>query len=184
MKGRIITAALALTALVAAGCGSSNSSSSSSSAAASSGTSNTTKACAATIGIEAPFTGDVAVLGQEQLAFAKLAVDEDNKANGTNITLVQGDTQLDPAQATTVTQQFISNSKIVAVVGTGRQPGGPGGRAAVRSRRACAFVTGSATNPDLTTSGKNPTFFRVVSRDDVQGPQDAQYIVTNLKPKG
>ena len=59
----------------------------------------------------------MAVLGQEQLAFAKLAIQDDNKANGTNITLVQGDTQLMPAQATTVSQQFISNSKIVAVVG-------------------------------------------------------------------
>ena len=182
MKGRIITAAFALTALVAAGCGSSNSSSSTSSAAASSGGSNTTKSCAATIGIEGPFTGDVAVLGQEQLAFAKLAVDMDNKANGTNITLVQGDTQLDPAQATTVTQQFTSNSKMVAVVG-------PAGSQEVQAvgplfgRAGMAFITGSATNPDLTTSGKNPTFFRVVSRDDVQGPQDAQYIVTHLKPK-
>ncbi len=146
MKGRIITAAFALTALVAAGCGSSNSSSSSSSAAASSGTSNTTKACAATIGIEGPFTGDVAVLGQEQLAFAKLAVDMDNKANGTNITLVQGDTQLDPAQATTVTQQFTSNSKMVAVVG-------PAGSQEVQAvgplfgRAGMAFITGSATQP-------------------------------------
>ena len=116
MKGRIITAAFALTALIAAGCGSSSSSSTTSSAAASSGSSSS-KSCAATIGIEGPFTGDVAVLGQEQLAFAKLAVEMDNKANGTNITLTQGDTQLDPAQATTVTQQFTSNSKMVATVG-------------------------------------------------------------------
>ena len=184
MKGRIITAAFALTALVAAGCGSSNSSSSTSSAAAGSGTSTSasTKACAATIGIEGPFTGDVAVLGQEQLAFAKLAIDMDNKANGTNITLVQGDTQLDPAQATTVTQQFTSNSKMVAVVG-------PAGSQEVQAvgplfgRAGMPFITGSATNPDLTTSGKNPTFFRVVSRDDLQGPEDAHYIVKNLKPK-
>ena len=112
----------------------------------------------------------------------KLAVDMDNKANGTNITLVQGDTQLDPAQATTMTQQFTSNSKMVAVVG-------PAGSQEVQAvgplfgRAGMAFITGSATNPDLTTTGKNPTFFRVVSRDDVQGPQDAQYIVTHLKPK-
>ena len=185
MKGRTITAGLALTALIAAGCGSSNNSSSSSStssAAASSGGSSSAKSCVATVGIEGPFTGDVAVLGQEQLAFAKLAVDEDNKANGTTINLVQGDTQLDPAQATTVTQQFTSNSKMVAVVG-------PAGSQEVQAvgplfgRAGMAFITGSATNPDLTTSGKNPTFFRVVSRDDVQGPQDAQYIVTHLKPK-
>ena len=81
-----------------------------------------------------------------------------------------------------MTQQFTSNSKMVAVVG-------PAGSQEVQAvgplfgRAGMAFITGSATNPDLTTSGKNPTFFRVVSRDDVQGPQDAQYIVTHLKPK-
>ena len=105
----------------------------------------------------------MAVLGQEQLAFAKLAVQDDNKANGTNITLVQGDTQLMPAQATTVTQQFISNAKIVGVVG-------PAGSQEVEAvgplfgRAGVAFISGSATNTTLTLSGKNPTFFRVVSR--------------------
>jgi branched-chain amino acid transport system substrate-binding protein len=181
VKGRIITAALALTALFAVGCGSSSSSSSTSSSAASSGSSSSTKSCVATIGIEGPFTGPVAVLGQEQLAFAKLAVDMDNKANGTNITLVQGDTQLNPAQATTVTQQFTSNSKMVAVVG-------PAGSQEVQAvgplmgRAGMAFITGSATNSALTT-GKYPTFFRVVSKDAVQGPQDAHYIVSHLHPK-
>jgi branched-chain amino acid transport system substrate-binding protein len=181
VKGRIITAGLALTALVAAACGSSSSSTTSSSA--STGASGATKAsCVATVGIEGPFTGAVAVLGQEQLAFAQLAVQMDNAANGTKINLVQGDTQLMPAQATTVSQQFIANNKMVAVVG-------PAGSQEVQAvgplfaRAGVGFITGSATNPDLTTTGKNPTFFRVVSRDDLQGPQDAQYIVKHLKPK-
>ena len=186
MRVRISLAAMALTALVAAGCGSSNSSSSASSAASSSTTqaaaSGGSKSCTASIGIEAPLTGQVAVLGQEQLAFAKLAIQDDNKANGTNITLVQGDTQLMPAQATTVTQQFISNSKIVGVVG-------PAGSQEVEAvgplfgRAGLAFISGSATNPTLTTSGKDPTFFRTVSRDDVQGPEDANFIVKTLHPK-
>jgi branched-chain amino acid transport system substrate-binding protein len=185
MKVRISLAAMALTALVAAGCGSS--SSSSTSAAANSSTSQAVAGsgankCAASIGIEAPLTGQVAVLGQEQLAFAKLAIQDDNKANSTDITLVQGDTQLMPAQATTVTQQFISNSKIVGVVG-------PAGSQEVEAvgplfgRAGLAFISGSATNPTLSASGKNPTFFRTVSRDDVQGPADANFIVKTLHPK-
>ncbi len=190
MKVRVTLVATALTALVAAGCGSSNSSSSSkagTSSAAAAGTSSSASAsgaskCTASIGIEAPLTGQVAVLGQEQLAFAELAIADDNAANGTNITLVQGDTQLMPAQATTVTQQFVSNDKIVGVIG-------PAGSQEVEAvgplfgRAGLAFITGSATNSALTTSGKNPTFFRVVSRDDVQGPQDAHYIVNHLHPK-
>jgi len=183
VKGRTVIAAAALTALVAAGCGSSSSSSSSSSSttkAASSGSTSAGK-CSVAVGMEGPLTGQVAVLGQEQLAFAQLAVSQDNAANGTNITLVQGDTQLMPAQATTVTQQFIANSKMVAIVG----PAGSQEVAAVGpllGRAGMAFITGSATNSAL-TSGKNPTFLRVVSRDDVQGPQDAHYIVNHLHPK-
>jgi branched-chain amino acid transport system substrate-binding protein len=180
VNGRIIVGAVAAGALVVAGCGSSKSSSSTTSAAASS-SGGASKSCVATIGMEGPLTGKVAVLGQEQLAFAQLAVKDDNKANGTNITLVQGDTQLMPAQATTVSQQFISNNKIVAVVG----PAGSQEVLAVgplMGRAGLPFISGSATNTTL-TNGKNTTFFRVVSRDDVQGPEDANYIVKNLKPK-
>jgi branched-chain amino acid transport system substrate-binding protein len=138
-------------------------------------------ACNATIGFEGPITGPVAVLGSEQLHFAQLALSMDNAANKTKISLVQGDTQLNPAQATTVTQQFISNASIIAVVGpAGSQEvkaiGGPMGRAGM------AFISGSATNATLTT-GAYPTFFRVVSNDNVQGPQDANYIVKTLHPK-
>ena len=174
MKRSAIIAAAALGALVAAGCGSSSSTTGGSA-------SGTTKACVASIGLEAPITGPVAPLGQEQLHFAQLAMITDNLANKTRITLVQGDTQLNPAMATTVTQQFTSNNKIVAVVG-------PAGSQEVEAvgplmdRAGLAFISGSATNASLTT-GKYPTFFRSVSKDSVQGPQDANYIVNTLHPK-
>ena len=174
MKRNVIIATAALGALVVAGCSSGGSSSSSSSSAA-------TKSCVATIGMEGPLTGPVAVLGQEQLHFAQLALLKDNLANHTKITLVQGDTQLNPAQATTVTQQFTSNPKILAVVG-------PAGSQEVQAvgplfaRSGIAFISGSATAAALTT-GKYPTFFRTVSKDSVQGPQDANYIVNTLHPK-
>jgi branched-chain amino acid transport system substrate-binding protein len=180
MKGRLLLTAVALTALIAAGCGSS-SSSSSSKASTSAAAGGSSSKCNAAVGFEGPITGQVAMLGAEQLHFAKLAVAMDNAANKTNITLVQGDTQLMPAQATTVTQQFISNSKMVAVVG-------PAGSQEVEAvgplfgRAGMPFITGSATAEALTT-GKNPTFFRVVSKDSVQGPQDAHYIVNTLHPK-
>jgi branched-chain amino acid transport system substrate-binding protein len=174
MKRSAIIAATALGALVAAGCGSSSTSSGSSA-------SGTTKACVASVGMEGPLTGPVAVLGQEQLHFAELALLSDNLRNKTKITLVQGDTQLNPAQATTVTQQFTANNKIVAVVG-------PAGSQEVEAvgplmdRAGLAFISGSATATALTT-GKYPTFFRTVSNDGVQGPQDANYIINNLHPK-
>src|ERR1700757_1833358 len=109
MKRRRIAAATAVAALGAlalAACGSS-----------SPGGTNAAAKCAATIGLEGPLTGSVAPLGQEQLHFAQLAVAMDNTANKTHITLAQGDTQLEPSHATTVTQQFISNNAVVGVVG-------------------------------------------------------------------
>ena len=106
----------------------------------------------------------------------------DNEANGTDISLVQGDTLLNVSRAIRVTRQFISNSRIVAVVGPAGTPEveaiGP-----LFARAGTGFITGSATNASLTTSGKNPTFFRVVARDNLQGMQDARYIVSHLKPK-
>ena len=178
MKGRLVLVAAALGSLAVAGCSSSSSSStSSSSSSASAGTT----ACVATIGMEGPLTGPVAVLGQEQLHFAELAVAADNVANKTKISIVQGDTQLTPSIATTVTQEFTANSKIVAVVG----PAGSQEVEAVgplMARAGLAFISGSATAAALTT-GKYPTFFRTVSKDSVQGPQDANYIVNNLHPK-
>jgi branched-chain amino acid transport system substrate-binding protein len=171
MTGRSIIAAAALCTLAVAGCGSS------STTAATGGS----KSCVASIGMEGPLTGPVAVLGQEQLHFAELALSMDNAANKTKITIVQGDTQLNPAQATTVTQQLTSNSKIVGVVG----PAGSQEVAAVgplMARAGLAFISGSATNVTL-TQGKYPTFFRVVSNDHVQGTQDANYIIKNLHPK-
>src|SRR4051812_22593245 len=182
MRSRTLAAALLLPALAVsvAACGSSNKSSSSTSGGGGSTTANAN--CTAQVGIEAPITGPVAQLGGEQLHFAQLAVAQDNAANGTKVSLVQGDTQLEPAQASTVTKQFTSNSKIVAIVG----PAGSQEVSAVGStvtRAGLATISGSATNTDLTAKGSFPTFFRVVARDDVQGPQDAAFIANTLKPK-
>jgi len=183
MKGRLVIAAAAVGALAAAGCSSSSSSSttSSSTSTASGSASAGTTACVASIGMEGPLTGPVAVLGQEQLHFAQLALVADNVTNKTNISIVQGDTQLTPSIATTVTQQLTANPKIVAVVG----PAGSQEVEAVgplMARAGLAFISGSATATALTT-GKYPTFFRTVSNDGVQGPQDANYIVNTLHPK-
>jgi branched-chain amino acid transport system substrate-binding protein len=173
INGRAIIVTTVLGALVVAGCGSSGKNGGTASGG--------TKKCVATIGLLGPLTGPVAVLGQEQLHFAELAVAMDDAANKTHITIVQGDTQLNPAQATTVTQQFSSNSAIVAALG----PGGSQEAEAIgplMARAGLAFVSASATASVLTT-GAYPTFFRVVSKDSVQGPEDANYIISNLHPK-
>ncbi len=147
----------------------------------SSGSGAATKDCTGSIGLMAPITGGAASIGGEQLNFAKLAVDNFNKDNGSTYALVQGDTQLDPGQASTVAQQFVSNDKILAVVGpAGSQEVEAVGDAFTSAD--LAFISASATATNL-TEGKYPTFFRVIPTDAVQGPTDAAYMVDSLSAK-
>jgi branched-chain amino acid transport system substrate-binding protein len=123
----------------------------------------------------------VAQLGGYQLAFAQLAVANDNAANHTDVTLAQDDTQLTPSMAVSKAQAIVASSAVGVV--------GPAGSQEVEAvgpifgKAGIAFVSGSATLPTLTTDGKNPTFFRVVPDDNIQGPQDANYVVNHLHPK-
>jgi branched-chain amino acid transport system substrate-binding protein len=138
-------------------------------------------ACKASIDLELPFaTGPVVQQGLEQLHFAELAVANDNKSLGIQVSAGQADTGLNPALATTRSQASIASSAVAVVGPSGSQEVeavGPLFKAA-----HMAFISGSATNSTL-TGGLNPTFFRVVAPDSVQGPQDANYIVKKLKPK-
>jgi branched-chain amino acid transport system substrate-binding protein len=196
-------AGVAVTALIAAGCGSSSNSSNNSSTAAaaatssgsgsatsastgtstgtSTGASSGSKSCSASLAIEGPFTGPVAQVGLEQLHFAQAAIAVDNAQLGTKITLAQDDTQLVPSMATQKTQAIISSKAVASI--------GPAGSQEVQAvgplfgRAGLAFISGSATLPSLAGSA-NPTFFRVVPDDNIQGPQDANYVIKHLHPKG
>jgi branched-chain amino acid transport system substrate-binding protein len=133
--------------------------------------------CSGTVGIMGPFTGDAASIGQEQLNWARFAVETFNEENGTDFVLEEGDTQLDPAQASTVAPQFVSNSDIFGIVG----PAGSQEIEAVGEifgREGIAFVSPSATATDLTE--RFDTFFRVVPTDADQGPTDATYMAEEL----
>lgn len=136
-------------------------------------------ACAASIAVMAPLTGGAASIGQEQLNFAKLAAADFNAATpGADYTIVESDTQLDAGQASTQATALVADSAVVGVVG----PAGSQEVSAVGptfTGANMAFVSASATNPDL-TNGDNPTFYRVVPTDAVQGPTDATFIAEDL----
>jgi branched-chain amino acid transport system substrate-binding protein len=176
----LLLALVAAFAIVAAGCGGDDEGDGEP-AAQDTGATDTGAAeavdCTASIGIMGPFTGDVAAIGQEQLNWAKFAVDQFNEERGTTFTLEEGDTQLDPAQAATVAPQFVSNSDIQAVVG----PAGSQEVEAVGSiygNAGMAFISPSATATNLTEDFD--TFFRVVPTDADQGPTDATYMAEEL----
>src|ERR1700712_4530056 len=71
-----------------------------------------------TLGMLAPITGPAGSIGGDQLHWAQFYVSQWNKVKGhVKLKLVQGDTQLDPSKASTVSQSFASNGSIMAVIG-------------------------------------------------------------------
>jgi branched-chain amino acid transport system substrate-binding protein len=175
----VFTVLLALAALVAAGCGDDDDDGGD---GGGNGEAQSAAECTATIGVMAPITGDAAELGQEQRNWAKFGLDRFNQEHGTKFKMVEGDTQLDPGQASTVAQQFVSNDAIVAVVGpAGSQEVDAAGP--LFDRAGMGFVGQSATATELTESGDYPTFSRVVPRDSIQGPTDAKYMMDELGVK-
>jgi branched-chain amino acid transport system substrate-binding protein len=138
------------------------------------------------IGHVGPLTGGIAHLGKDNENGARLAVEEANAA-GTKIggkdvkfVLVAEDDQADPKVGTTVAQKLV-DAGVVGVVGhlnSGTSiPASP-----IYNQAGIPVISGSATNPKLTEQGfKNQ--FRVVGRDDQQGPAIASYLASEKKPK-
>jgi branched-chain amino acid transport system substrate-binding protein len=134
------------------------------------------------IGMLAPITGPAGSIGSDQLHWAQYAVTEWNKSNDVQLKLVQGDTQLDPAKASTLAQSFASNKSIMGVIG----PAGSDEVIAARKilkKAGLAFATGSATRVSLTDGKYRGFFFRDVPNDGVQGPTAVSYMLEKLGVK-
>lgn len=138
--------------------------------------------CGATLGVISPITGAAATIGAEIVNWTKLSVANWNKAHHTHFSLVEGDTQLSPAQASTVAQQFASNSKLVATVGPAASQN-VSAAAPILNKAHIAMVSPAATATNLTIGASFHDFFRVVPRDDEQGPTAANYLIKTLHPK-
>ncbi len=131
------------------------------------------------IGMEAPITGPAASIGDDQLHWALFFQAQWNKTHKLKINIVQGDTQLNPALASTVSQSFASNSSILGVIG----PAGSQeviASAPILKKAGLGFASGSATNVTLTNGKLRGIFFRVVPNDGVQAPTDANYMMKHL----
>lgn len=137
----------------------------------------------ATIGYMGPTTGPVASIGDELRKWALLAVsDWNSKArNKPKIKMIEGDTQFDPAQASTIAQQFASNTAMLAVSGPSASQGVLAA-APIFKKAGFGYVAPSATAANL-TNGKNPGFFRVVPSDSEQARTTLKFMTSNLKAK-
>jgi branched-chain amino acid transport system substrate-binding protein len=135
------------------------------------------------IGMLAPITGPAASIGGDQLHWAEFYVSQWNKGkHHIKLKLVQGDTQLDPSKASTVSQSFASNQSIMGVIG----PAGSDEVQAVAPilrKAGLAFASGSATRVSLTNGSYKGYFFRDVPNDGVQGPTAANYMFKKLGVK-
>lgn len=138
------------------------------------------------IGHVAPLTGGNAHLGKDNENGARLAIDEANSAHikidgkEAKFVLVAEDDQEDPKVGATVAQKLV-DAKVAGVVGH-LNSGTSIPAAPIYNQAGIPVISGSATNPKLTEQGfKNQ--FRVVGRDDQQGPAIASYLANERKPK-
>jgi branched-chain amino acid transport system substrate-binding protein len=139
-----------------------------------------------TMGFLAPVTGPAASLGKLQIDWVKYYVAGYNKTHKKGkLRLQYGDTVLagpgGTAEAVKAAQSLGSN--VLGVIG-------PAGSNEVKATTATlknagfGFVSGSATNTELTTDGtRTGFFFRTVPPDSAQGTSVSNFIVKKLKYK-
>jgi branched-chain amino acid transport system substrate-binding protein len=138
------------------------------------------------VGHVAPLTGGIAHLGKDNENGARLAVEQANAAKvqiggkEAKFVLLTEDDQADPKVGTTVAQKLV-DAKVVGVVGH-LNSGTSIPASAIYNQAGVPMISGSATNPKLTEQGFKVTF-RVVGRDDQQGPAIASYLAATTKPK-
>jgi branched-chain amino acid transport system substrate-binding protein len=138
------------------------------------------------IGHVGPLTGQIAHLGKDNENGARLAVEEANAAKikidgkDAKFVLVPEDDQADPKVGTTVAQK-LADAKVAGVVGH-LNSGTSIPASDIYNKAGIPVISGSATNPKLTEQGFKVQF-RVVARDDQQGPAVANYLAASKKPK-
>src|SRR5436190_8410021 len=140
------------------------------------------------IGLMAPFTGPAASIGTDQVAWAQYYQRTYNATHKkTKIKFVNEDTMLGSANGTAESvkgaQALGSNPSVLGVVG-------PAGSNEVKATTGAlkaaglGFVSGSATNTQITTDGtRTGYFFRTVPPDSSRSQSVSAYIVTKLKAK-
>jgi branched-chain amino acid transport system substrate-binding protein len=134
-----------------------------------------------------PLTGGAGFLGQEQSSWAKYAVKTLAPKLGLKIQLVLGDTPVEqgPAPAQALAQKYVADKSVVGILGPSTS-GAVAASSATYFAAGLAHISPSATRTSLTqgaTKEATPAFLRVVPGDYIQGPSDANFMVTQLKVK-
>ena len=177
-----ITAVMAAGTLALAGCGSRGGASTSSS----SGAANTT----VEIGVDAPLTGSLGVVGLGIEYSTDLALKIANKENivpGVTFKLSAKDDQKNPSIGQQNSTAFVADPGVIGVVGPLNSSVAQSEQKVLNDGNV-VDVSPANTNPSLTqganwtTSKVRPykSYFRVVTTDAIQGPFAADYVYNTL----
>jgi len=136
-----------------------------------------------TIGLTAPLSGDNAEYGQSFKNAIELAFEKANAnggVNGKTITLLANDSKADPKEAANIAQKFVSDSKVIGVIGdftsTAVLAGVP-----IYQKGGLVQLSPTSSHPDFTKQG---TFmFRNIYTQEQEGPILADYAINNLHKK-
>src|SRR5271155_2066924 len=152
-----------------------------------------------TVGIHVPLTGSDTEQATLMKEGAMIAADDANAEGGVagykiNVMVLDNGTatagQYDPAQAATNARKMVADPNVVAAVGP-QNSGSGKAMAPILSQGNLAIITPSSTNPDITDpkfagqyrpAGK-AIYFRTVTTDAFQGPNQANYFADTLKVK-
>jgi len=135
------------------------------------------------IGVPVPLSGGNAKMGNDISQAATLAVEEWNAKGGVlgrKIEIMAFDDACDAQQSVTAAHKLVDGG-VVAVAG-GYCSSAAIPASAVYHDAGVAFVADASSNPKLTDQGFE-NVFRVIGRDDQQGPYAAGFMMNTLKAK-
>ena len=135
------------------------------------------------IGVPVPLSGGNAKMGNDISQAATLAVEEWNAKGGVlgrKLEIVAFDDACDAQQSVTAAHKLVDGG-VVAVAG-GYCSSAAIPASAVYHDAGVAFVADASSNPKLTDQGFE-NVFRVIGRDDQQGPYAAGFMMGTLKAK-
>jgi branched-chain amino acid transport system substrate-binding protein len=145
-----------------------------------------------TIGVIAPLTGNLSALGLGIQHSAELAVAEANEkctVKGYKLTVDPEDDQATPQVGAQAATKLSSDSNVVGVVGTLNSSVAQTVQPILAGKKVVQ-ISPANTNPSLTkgadlTNPKRqfPTYFRVCTTDNYQGPDAADYLVKTAGKK-
>lgn len=146
---------------------------------------NTAPAEKIRIGVIAPITGDIAIVGAFTVESAQMAADEVNAAGGLMVgdkryvvELIIEDNQSTPEGSTNAAQKLINHDKVVAIIGPQASRNAiPVAR--VVENAGIPMITPYSTNPETTRDKK--FVFRAAFTDLFQGSVLARFVLEEMK---